>query len=205
MGVSPSDPEPIDAALVLFDMMDGFFDHAASEEYLPWGTLFIRLALAMVCGAVVGFEREWRNHSAGFRTHILVSLSAAVLATIALELGRSRLFEGPIRMDPMRLMEAVTNGVAYLAAGMIAFTRGRVVGLTTGAGMWLAAAIGLSAGFGFWRIAIVATGAALIVLWLMRYVERTVPRVDERKEKCRHQMQKNGPVKAAQTPDRDRK
>lgn len=165
-------------------MMDGFFDQAASTEYLPWSAILIRLLLAMVCGAVVGFEREWRNHSAGLRTHILVSLSAAVLATIALELARSKLFEGSIRMDPMRLMEAVTNGVAFLAAGMIAFARGRVVGLTTGAGMWLAAAIGLSAGFGFWRISLVATGAALIILWLMRYVEKTVPRVDEkRKEK----------------------
>lgn len=157
-------------------MMDGIFDQAASTEYLPWSAIFIRLLLAMVCGAVVGFEREWRNHSAGLRTHILVSLSAAVLATIALELGRSKLFEGDIRMDPMRLVEAVTNGVAFLAAGMIAFTRGRVVGLTTGAGMWLAGAICLSAGFGFWRIALVATCAALMILWLMRYVERTLPR-----------------------------
>lgn len=175
--------------MVLLDMMDGFFDQAASTEYLPWSAIFIRLLLAMVCGAVVGFEREWRNHSAGLRTHILVSLSAAVLATIALELGRSKAFEGPIRMDPMRLMEAVTNGVAFLAAGMIAFTRGRVVGLTTGAGMWLAAAIGLSAGFGFWRIALVATGAALIILWLMRYVEKSVPRIDE-KQKEKHEEPK---------------
>lgn len=168
--------------MVLQVMMDGLFDQAASGEYLPWSAIIIRLLLAMVCGAVVVFEREWRNHSAGLRTHILVSLSSAVLATIALELGRSKLFEGPIRMDPMRLMEAVTNGVAFLAAGMIAFARGRVVGLTTGAGMWLAAAIGLSAGFGFWRIALVATGAALVILWLMRYVEKTVPRVDEKKK-----------------------
>ncbi len=78
-------------------------------------------------------------------------------------------------MDPMRLLEAITNGVAFLAAGMIAFTRGRVVGLTTGAGMWLAGAIGLAAGLGFWRIALVATAAALVVLSLLRTVEKTMP------------------------------
>lgn len=181
-GRSSSTAEPNQAALVPICMLDGLFNQPVSTEYLPWSAILIRLLLAMVCGAVVGFEREWRNHSAGLRTHILVSLSAAVLATIALELGRSKLFEGSIRMDPMRLMEAVTNGVAFLAAGMIAFARGRVVGLTTGAGMWLAAAIGLSAGFGFWRIATVATGAALVILWLMRYVEKTVPRLDEKKK-----------------------
>lgn len=171
--------EPFFATVVLNGMMDGFFDHAATAEYLPWSAIFAKLLLAMVCGAVVGFEREWRNHSAGLRTHILVSLSAAVLATIALELNHSKLFEGPIQMDPMRLLEATTNGVAFLAAGMIAFTRGRVIGLTTGAGMWLAGAIGLSAGFGFWRISLVATGAALMILWLLRYVERTVPRAND--------------------------
>jgi putative Mg2+ transporter-C (MgtC) family protein len=156
-------------------MIDGLFDQPASTEYLPWSAILIRLLLAMVCGAAVGIEREWRNHPAGLRTHILVSLSAAVLATIALELGRSKLFEGPIRMDPMRLIEAVTNGVAFLAAGMIAFTRGRVHGLTTGAGIWLAGAAGLAAGFGFWRIAVLATGAALIVLSLLRSLEKIMP------------------------------
>ncbi|HWU64074.1 MAG TPA: MgtC/SapB family protein [Ensifer sp.] len=163
-------------------MIDGLFDQVATAEFLPWGVIFIRLILAMICGAVVGLEREWRNHSAGLRTHILVSLSAAVMATIALELAHSQLFEGPIRMDPMRLMEAVTNGVAFLAAGMIAFTRGRVVGLTTGAGMWLAGAIGLSAGLGLWRIAMMATAAALIILWLMRYFEKTLPKSDKKPE-----------------------
>lgn len=156
-------------------MTDGFFAQVATAETLPWMAIVFRLLLAAICGAVVGAEREWRNHSAGLRTHILVSLSAAVLATIALELARSKLFEGPIRMDPMRLLEAITNGVAFLAAGMIAFTRGRVVGLTTGAGMWLAGAIGLAAGLGFWRIALVATAAALVVLSLLRSVEKTMP------------------------------
>ena len=137
--------------------------------------VLVRLLLAIACGAVLGFEREWRNHSAGLRTHILVCLAAAVLAVIALDVSRTSLFDGSIRMDPMRLIEAVTNGVAFLAAGMIAFTRGRVVGLTTGAGLWLAGVVGLAAGLGLWQIAVLTTVAALVVLSLLRTVEKVVP------------------------------
>lgn len=124
------------------------------------------------------------------RTHILVSLAAAVLATIALGVAKSGIFDGPIRMDPMRLIEAITNGVAFLAAGMIAFDRGRVHGLTTGAGMWLAGAIGLCCGLGFWRIALIATIGALIVLWLLRYVEKTVPPMKDNERRDRPRPEK---------------
>lgn len=156
--------------------MEALQDSVSPDYYVPISVIALRFMIAIVCGAVIGLEREWRNHSAGLRTHILVSLSASVLAVTAIDLSHSGLFSGSsARFDPMRLIEAITNGVAFLAAGMIAFNRGRVIGLTTGAGMWLAAAVGLCAGFGFWRIALVATIAALIVLWLLRYVERHVP------------------------------
>src|SRR5690606_2649377 len=77
-----------------------------------------------------------------------------------------------IRIDPIRLVEATTAGVAFLAAGLIFFARGAVHGLTTGAGMWLAGAIGLAVGLGFWHIAGVATVLAVIVLGLLQSVTR---------------------------------
>jgi putative Mg2+ transporter-C (MgtC) family protein len=76
-----------------------------------------------------------------------------------------------VRLDPIRAVEAVTAGVAFLAAGTILFARGEVHGLTTGAGMWLAGAIGLAAGLGLWQIAAVGTVLALIVLGLLQTLE----------------------------------
>ncbi|PLU77731.1 hypothetical protein BMJ22_19935, partial [Sinorhizobium medicae] len=67
--------------------------------------------------------------------------------------------------------EAVTAGVAFLAAGMIVFSKGEVKGLTTGAGMWLAGAVGLSVGFGFWLIAVFAAVTSLVVLFVLGRLE----------------------------------
>ena len=72
-----------------------------------------------------------------------------------------------IRLDPIRLVEACTAGVAFLAAGMIVLSRGRVRNLTTGAGMWLAASIGLAAGLGLWPIAAIAALLGFLILGLL--------------------------------------
>ena len=69
-------------------------------------------------------------------------------------------------MDPIRLVEATTAGVAFLAAGMIVLTRGQVKNLTTGAMLWLSAAIGLAAGSGFWPIAVLAALLGLAIVRL---------------------------------------
>jgi putative Mg2+ transporter-C (MgtC) family protein len=86
-------------------------------------------------------------------------------------LAASDIFSDRIASDPLRLIEAVTSGVAFLAAGMIIVTRGKVKGLTTGAGLWLAAAIGLSTGFGFWMMAAATTALALVVIKLVKLAE----------------------------------
>ncbi len=78
-----------------------------------------------------------------------------------------------VRIDPLRVIEAVTAGVAFLAAGMIVFSRGRVKGLTTGAGMWLSGAIGLAMGFGYWPVAFFATAAAVCVLFALGKIEQS--------------------------------
>lgn len=85
-----------------------------------------------------------------------------------------------VRIDPLRVIEAVTAGVAFLAAGMIVFARGRVKGLTTGAGMWLSGAIGLAMGFGYWPIAFFATVAAVCVLYAFGKMEKRLSASDEK-------------------------
>ena len=127
-----------------------------------------RLLLAAIFGAAIGFEREWRNRPAGLRTHILVCVAAATFAILTIEIIHAPMFvKDTARFDPIRVIEAVTAGVAFLAAGVVIFTRGQVHGLTTGAGMWLAGAIGVACGLGLWQIALFSTLLALAVLALL--------------------------------------
>lgn len=152
--------------------MQDLFADITEPTWLPFAVIAARLGFAAVLGAAVGFEREWSQHPAGLRTHMLVSLAAAAFAILGIEIMHSPQFdEDSARLDPVRLINAITAGVAFLAAGTIIVARGRVRGLTTGAGMWLAGAIGLSAGLGFWTIAAFATVVALVVLHLLHRLE----------------------------------
>jgi putative Mg2+ transporter-C (MgtC) family protein len=124
---------------------------------LPLPIVMLRMAGAAVLCALIGFEREAAHRSAGLRTHMLVGVAAATYALLTLHLVDLYADRGDsVRMDPVRLVEALTAGVAFLAAGMIVLSRGEVRNLTTGAGLWLAAAIGLAVGIGVWSIAVLA-------------------------------------------------
>ena len=144
-------------------------------SYTPFPVIAARLLLAAIFGTAIGFEREWRERPAGLRTHILICLAAATFGILGVEIVHSPLFAPDIgqtvRFDPLRLIEAVTAGVAFLAAGVVIVAKGRVHGLTTGAGMWLAGAVGLASGLGFWAIALFTTVLALVVLGLMHRVD----------------------------------
>lgn len=156
----------------------------SQSGWLSFPVVIARLVAAAVFGAVIGFEREWRRHAAGLRTHMLVSLAAATFGILGIEIIHSTQLEAnELRLDPIRLIEAVTAGVAFLAAGTIIVARGRVRGLTTGAGMWLAGAIGLASGLGFWWIAGFATLLAFTVLAIVHEVERkAIPEPGSRDE-----------------------
>nr|WP_246512430.1 MgtC/SapB family protein [Chelatococcus composti] len=135
--------------------------------------MLARICGALLCVTVIGIEREMRGRPAGLRTHLLVGLASAIFGLLAGEVVRAPIYDiEQVRSDPLRVVEAVTAGVAFLAAGLIVFARGEVHGLTTGAGVWLAAAIGMSVGFGFWIIAILATIVGTVVLHLLYVLER---------------------------------
>jgi putative Mg2+ transporter-C (MgtC) family protein len=138
---------------------------------LPLPIIVLRLVGATLLCALIGYEREASEHSAGLRTNMLVGLASASFALITLHLVDIYADRGEaVRMDPLRLVEAMTAGVAFLAAGMIVLTRGRIKNLTTGALLWLSAAIGLAAGSGLWVIAALSAiiGLAVVTLhaWL---------------------------------------
>ncbi|MBA96659.1 MAG: MgtC/SapB family protein [Sulfitobacter sp.] len=131
------------------------------------------LATVVFCG-LIGLERERSRRPAGLRTHMLIGLAACIysLLTLAL-LSRASDFGDTVRMDPLRIIEAVTSGVAFLAAGLIVFSQGKVRGLTTGASMWVAAAVGVASGLGEWVIAGMTTVLTLIIIALVRKLEKS--------------------------------
>lgn len=151
-------------------MQEVLADHF--DTSLPMVEIVLRLAAAIVLGAALGIEREWRERPAGLRTHILVCVASATFALVAIEIINQPIFEAEsLRIDPLRLVEAITGGVAFLAAGFIVFFKGEVHGVTTGAGMWLASAIGLAAGLGLFSIAILAALLGVVTLTLIRRAE----------------------------------
>jgi putative Mg2+ transporter-C (MgtC) family protein len=153
--------------------LDFFFVRTAIPEW----QIICRLVIALFLGGAIGFDREVKNRPAGLRTHMLVALAAAIFSITTLEII-ANLEKTGHTADPIRAIEAVTAGVAFLAAGTIIQSRAQISGLTTGASMWLAGAIGVACGFGFFSIAILATGLALIVLvWLQSLSEKINPAV----------------------------
>ena len=140
-----------------------------SGSSLPPLAAAARLGAALLCGALIGVDRELHDRPAGLRTHMLVALASALFTVLTFEIV-ARLATGgeALGVDPIRVVEALTAGVAFLAAGTIIVSRGDVRGLTTGASLWLCGAAGLAAGIGLYWLAYFVTAAALGVLVLMQ-------------------------------------
>ena len=127
--------------------------------------LLVRLVLAALLGAAIGAEREWHQHAAGMRTHLLVSLGSALFAVIS-AYGYAGVFEAdPTAMEnPQRIAAQIVSGIGFLGAGAIIQSGRWVRGLTTAASLWATAAVGLAVGAGEPLLAV--GGTALIVFSL---------------------------------------
>lgn len=134
------------------------------DTYLPQHIIAIRLVLAALFGGIIGFERETNASGAGLRTHILIAVAATLFTILAFEIFHTLDPQSDARADPIRAVEAVTAGIAFLGAGAIFRSGAGVKGLTTGAGMWLAGAVGVATALGHY---IVAAGAALLAVLVM--------------------------------------
>jgi putative Mg2+ transporter-C (MgtC) family protein len=154
--------------------MDTFVDFTV-DTHLSLTTIGIRLLAASLLGAAIGIDREWRSRPAGLRTHMLTALAAALFTVLTFEIVNSDLLmHENTRVDPIRVIEAVTAGVAFLAAGTIIRGRGGVHGLTTGAGMWLAGSLGVAAGLGYLAVAGLAAAFGVAIISLLGQIERAV-------------------------------
>lgn len=142
---------------------------------LPFAVVLLRVVAAVALGGLIGAEREWRRKPAGLRTHILVSLAACLYVVVGTEMVTLDVLGAGerLRVDPMNLIAAVTAGVAFLVAGVIFTSGGRVMNVTTGASLWLAGAIGLACGAGLVPLGAIAAVTVLAVLTVLGAVVRT--------------------------------
>lgn len=132
----------------------------------------LRLLFAVLLAGLLGWDREEQSRPAGLRTYMLVALAAAVFTVITFEIYETvDASQQNANADPIRIVEAVTAGVAFLAAGVIIQGRSTVLGITTGAGMWMAGAIGVAAGTGNYILAIISALIAFGVLKLARFMQ----------------------------------
>ncbi|MDR3540842.1 MAG: MgtC/SapB family protein [Desulfosporosinus sp.] len=126
----------------------------------------LRILLACVFGGIVGFQRERNDSPAGFRTHILVCLGAALIMILSMY-GFADFTT--VSKDPARLASQVVSGIGFLGAGTILRDGVSVKGLTTAASLWVVSAIGLAAGAGFYFSSMLVTG--IVFLTLERSIE----------------------------------
>ena len=131
---------------------------------IDW-TFIMRIFVAGLLGGVIGFEREFRAKEAGVRTHFIVALGSALFMIIS-----QFAFSG--RFDAARVAAQVVSGIGFIGAGVIIFQKNVVRGITTAAGLWVAAAIGLACGAAMYSVAIAATLMTVMVLETMHFITR---------------------------------
>ncbi|HEX9974554.1 MAG TPA: MgtC/SapB family protein [bacterium] len=130
----------------------------------------LKLLLSILLGGLIGAEREYQDKSAGFRTLISISTGATLFTIFSFKIGGDH--------DP-RIASSVVSGIGFLGAGVILREKGRVVGLTTAAMIWLTAAIGMGVGAGQYLLSCVTAAIFLIILWLFPWLEEKIDRMRE--------------------------
>jgi putative Mg2+ transporter-C (MgtC) family protein len=140
--------------------MQAFLDMIRfTKEFNMWGAV-LRMLLAVICGGLIGIEREHKRRPAGFRTHILICLGAS-MTTLTSQYIYLQL---DMFTDLTRLGAQVIAGIGFIGAGTIIVTKRRQVkGLTTAAGLWASAIVGLAVGAGYFEAALIATAMILLV------------------------------------------
>ncbi|OGG69597.1 hypothetical protein A3F27_00565 [Candidatus Kaiserbacteria bacterium RIFCSPHIGHO2_12_FULL_53_13] len=136
----------------------------------PTWVMFAKLILAVLLGGVIGTERALMAHqSAGTRTFGLVALGACLFVVTGSYVDTA--FLGIVNFDPMRVAAAIIMGVGFIGGGLIVFRGDALHGVTTAAGLWIAAAIGIAVGFGMYSVAVFSTFLAIGIFTGMWYLE----------------------------------
>ena len=128
-----------------------------------------RLGVAATVGLLLGLDRELRGRPAGLRTHGLICFAAAAMTVSMLTLYRQM---GGGRADFLRIFEATGAFIGIIGAGLIVFSKGEIKNLTTAAHLFLTAVVGIACGAGQWPLVAIGTVISLVMLTLLRVVER---------------------------------
>ena len=147
-------------------MLEEIYNNITSPEVNLVGAM-AKLLLSLVLGAVIGIERRRKGQIAGLRTFALISMGATLAMLISIYIPQE--YMGLKNGDPGRIAAQVVSGVGFLGAGAIIQMKGSVRGLTTAAGIWMAACIGLAVGAGMYLISIIAT---LLIIFILVNIER---------------------------------
>lgn len=155
------------------------------RDYLLANDIFdmlFRILLAALAGGLVGMEREYHGRAAGLRTHMMVSLGAALTAIIGMELSAMMYETYKVTSDIQRTGAQVMSGVGFLGAGTILLKKGnsQITGLTTAAGLWATAAIGLAVGYRLYVPAFITVIVVMLAFTLMTRVEGLLNRKRQR-------------------------
>ncbi|MBQ1370125.1 MAG: MgtC/SapB family protein [Clostridia bacterium] len=150
--------------------MFSIFDSLRDISILSVG---LRLLLTFLCGALIGLEREFKRRPAGFRTHILICVGAAMTTMT----GQYLFLSQGLFTDMARLGAQVIAGIGFIGAGTIIVTRrNQIKGLTTAAGLWTCAIVGLAIGAGFYEGGLIATALVLLSELVISNLEYTFMR-----------------------------
>ncbi len=160
--------------------------------------LLLRLVLAVLCGAALGYERERHGRSAGLRTNLLVCVGAALMMVLSKyfyykpgEVAATI----PVALDPARIAAQIVSGIGFLGAGVILKDRGGARGLTTAATLWFNAGVGMACGAGMLLLPLFCTGLGLVSLTAVKQWEGHIRR-DSYKTIAVDCQDRNGPLLA---------
>lgn len=134
-------------------------------------TILLRVLGAVLCGAILGLERERLERAAGLRTHALVAVSSCLVMIVSTYGFADVIYISHVVLDPSRVAAQVVSGIGFLGAGVIIFRKNTVSGLTTAASVWSAAGVGLACGGGLFRAAAITMVAILLIQVGLRFFE----------------------------------
>jgi putative Mg2+ transporter-C (MgtC) family protein len=153
---------------------------------MPESEMLERLLLSFAVGGAIGFEREYLNKSAGFRTMIMISMGSCLFTICSILIANT---------TPDRIASNIVTGIGFLGAGVIFKEDNRVKGLTTAAAIWVTAALGMGIGGGYYWISLVGTGLSLIALLVLTKMENLIDKVNQNrtyKIVCHYKMESLG-------------
>lgn len=135
--------------------------------------MMLQLIFAVLLGAMLGIEREWQAKPAGLRTYALVSLGACLFTIISIDGFRQFIGSGA-SYDPARIASQIVIGIGFIGGGSIFLKNDLVHGLTTAAGLWIAAAVGMTVGVKFYALALFAAIMTVLILDTFSWAERNI-------------------------------